>query len=219
MENHKEKGGIIYAATRKDVEKIYDGLEKRGYSVSKYHAGLSKDERDKNQEDFINDKINIMIATNAFGMGIDKPNIRWVIHYNMPQSIENYYQEIGRAGRDNEESECILLFSPGDVHIQQYLIDISVDNPKRKLFQHEKLQQMKDLIYSNDCYRKSILNYFGDDFEGNCDSCSNCLSQGEVIDKTLDAQKVISCIYRMKRSFGINVIVDVLRGSKNKKIL
>ena len=219
MENHKEKGGIIYAATRKDVEKIYDGLEKRGYSVSKYHAGLSKDERDKNQEDFINDKINIMIATNAFGMGIDKPNIRWVIHYNMPQSIENYYQEIGRAGRDNEESECILLFSPSDVHIQQYLIDISVDNPKRKLFQHEKLQQMKDLIYSNDCYRKSILNYFGDDFEGNCDSCSNCLSQGEVIDKTLDAQKVISCIYRMKRSFGINVIVDVLRGSKNKKIL
>lgn len=219
LENHKEKSGIIYAATRKDVEKIYDGLEKRGYSVSKYHAGLSKDERDKNQEDFINDKINIMIATNAFGMGIDKPNIRWVIHYNMPQSIENYYQEIGRAGRDNEESECILLFSPGDVHIQQYLIDISVDNPKRKLFQHEKLQQMKDLIYSNDCYRKSILNYFGDDFEGNCDSCSNCLSQGEVIDKTLDAQKVISCIYRMKRSFGINVIVDVLRGSKNKKIL
>lgn len=219
LENHKEKSGIIYAATRKDVEKIYDGLEKRGYSVSKYHAGLSKDERDKNQEDFINDKINIMIATNAFGMGIDKPNIRWVIHYNMPQSIENYYQEIGRAGRDNEESECILLFSPSDVHIQQYLIDISVDNPKRKLFQHEKLQQMKDLIYSNDCYRKSILNYFGDDFEGNCDSCSNCLSQGEVIDKTLDAQKVISCIYRMKRSFGINVIVDVLRGSKNKKIL
>lgn len=142
LENHKKESGIIYAATRKDVEKIYDGLYKRGYLVSKYHAGLSQEERKINQEDFINDKIDIMVATNAFGMGIDKPNIRWVIHYNMPQSIENYYQEIGRAGRDNQKSECILLFSPGDIHIQQYLIDISIENPKRKLFQHEKLQQM-----------------------------------------------------------------------------
>ncbi|MGL5693247.1 MAG: DNA helicase RecQ [Peptostreptococcaceae bacterium] len=219
LENHKNESGIIYAATRKDVEKIYEGLEKRGYSVSKYHAGLSTDERKTNQENFINDNINIMVATNAFGMGIDKPNIRWVIHYNMPQSIENYYQEIGRAGRDSLDSECILLFSQGDIHVQQYLIDISVENPKRKLFQHEKLQQMKDLIYSNDCYRKSILSYFGENLEDNCDNCSNCLNEGEIIDKTLDAQKVISCVYRMKRSFGINVIVDVLRGSKNRKIL
>ena len=219
LENHKKESGIIYAATRKDVEKIYDGLNKRGYSVSKYHAGLSQEERKRNQEDFINDKIDIMVATNAFGMGIDKPNIRWVIHYNMPQSIENYYQEIGRAGRDNQKSECILLFSPGDIHIQQYLIDISIENHKRKLFQHEKLQNMKDLIYSNDCYRKSILSYFGESLLEECNNCSNCLNEGEIIDKTLDAQKVISCIYRMKKSYGINMIVDVLRGSKNKKLL
>ena len=219
LENHKKESGIIYAATRKDVEKIYDGLYKRGYLVSKYHAGLSQEERKINQEDFINDKIDIMVATNAFGMGIDKPNIRWIIHYNMPQSIENYYQEIGRAGRDNQKSECILLFSPGDIHIQQYLIDISIENPKRKLFQHEKLQQMKDLIYSNDCYRKSILSYFGESLLEECNSCSNCLTEGEIIDKTLDAQKVISCIYRMKKSYGVNMIVDVLRGSKNKKLL
>lgn len=219
LENHKKESGIIYAATRKDVEKIYDELYKREYLVSKYHAGLSQEERKINQEDFINDKIDIMVATNAFGMGIDKPNIRWVIHYNMPQSIENYYQEIGRAGRDNQKSECILLFSPGDIHIQQYLIDISIENPKRKLFQHEKLQQMKDLIYSNDCYRKSILSYFGESLLEECNNCSNCLTEGEIIDKTLDAQKVISCIYRMKKSYGVNMIVDVLRGSKNKKLL
>lgn len=219
IQNHKNESGIIYTATRKEVENIYNGLAKRNISVSKYHAGLSKNERNKNQEDFINDNIDIMIATNAFGMGIDKPNIRWVIHYNMPQSVENYYQEIGRAGRDGEKSECILLFSPGDVHIQKYLIDIGVENPERKLFQHKKLQHMIDLVYSNSCYRKTILSYFGENYVENCNNCSNCLVEGEIVDKTIDAQKVISCVARMKRSYGVTTIVDVLRGSKNKKIL
>lgn len=219
IQNHKNESGIIYTATRKEVENIYNGLAKRNISVSKYHAGLSKNERNKNQEDFINDNIDIMIATNAFGMGIDKPNIRWVIHYNMPQSVENYYQEIGRAGRDGEKSECILLFSPGDVHIQKYLIDIGVENPERKLFQHKKLQHMIDLVYSNSCYRRTILNYFGENYVENCNNCSNCLVEGEIVDKTIDAQKVISCVARMKRSYGVTTIVDVLRGSKNKKIL
>lgn len=219
IQNHKNESGIIYVATRKEVENIYNGLSKRNISVSKYHAGLSKNERSKNQEDFINDDVDIMIATNAFGMGIDKPNIRWVIHYNMPQSIENYYQEIGRAGRDGEKSECLLLFSPGDVHIQKYLIDIGVENPERKLFQHKKLQYMIDLVYSNSCYRKTILNYFGENYIDNCNNCSNCLVEGEIVDKTVDAQKVISCVARMKRSYGVTTIVDVLRGSKNKKIL
>ncbi|MCC0696400.1 DNA helicase RecQ [Clostridioides sp. ES-S-0048-02] len=219
IQNHKNESGIIYTATRKEVENIYNGLAKRNISVSKYHAGLSKNERNKNQEDFINDNIDIMIATNAFGMGIDKPNIRWVIHYNMPQSVENYYQEIGRAGRDGEKSECILLFSPGDVHIQKYLIDIGVENPERKLFQHKKLQHMIDLVYSNSCYRRTILNYFGENYIENCNNCSNCLVEGEIVDKTIDAQKVISCVARMKRSYGVTTIVDVLRGSKNKKIL
>ena len=219
VENHKDESGIIYAATRKEVDKIYEGLLKRGYSVSKYHAGLSAEERKSNQEEFIKDNISIMVATNAFGMGIDKPNIRYVIHYNMPQSIENYYQEIGRAGRDGEESECVLLFTPGDVHTQKYLIEIGTENPTRQNIQYKKLQQMVDLIYSNDCYRKSIIGYFGEEFNDNCGKCSNCLDDGEIIDKTLDAQKVISCIARMKRSFGATMVIDVLRGSKNKKVI
>ena len=219
VENHKDESGIIYAATRKEVDKIYEGLLKRGYSVSRYHAGLSAEERKSNQEEFIKDNISIMVATNAFGMGIDKPNIRYVIHYNMPQSIENYYQEIGRAGRDGEESECVLLFTPGDVHTQKYLIEIGTENPTRQNIQYKKLQQMVDLIYSNDCYRKSIIGYFGEEFNDNCGKCSNCLDDGEIIDKTLDAQKVISCIARMKRSFGATMVIDVLRGSKNKKVI
>ena len=219
VENHKNESGIIYASTRKEVETIYEGLLKRNYSVAKYHAGLSNEARKEYQENFINDDIKIMVATNAFGMGIDKPNIRWVLHYNMPQSIENYYQEIGRAGRDGEDSECVLLFSPGDVHTQKYLVEVGIENPDRKRVQYKKLQQMVDLVYSNTCYRKSILNYFGEPFLEDCNNCSNCLNEGEVVDKTLDAQKVISCIARMKRSFGATMIIDVLRGSKNKKVL
>ena len=219
VENHKNEIGIIYASTRKEVETIYEGLLKRNYSVAKYHAGLSNEARKEYQENFINDDIKIMVATNAFGMGIDKPNIRWVLHYNMPQSIENYYQEIGRAGRDGEDSECVLLFSPGDVHTQKYLVEVGIENPERKRVQYKKLQQMVDLVYSNTCYRKNILNYFGEIFLDDCNNCSNCLNEGEVVDKTLDAQKVISCIARMKRSFGATMIIDVLRGSKNKKVL
>ena len=219
VENHKNESGIIYASTRKEVETIYEGLLKRNYSVAKYHAGLSNEARKEYQENFINDDIKIMVATNAFGMGIDKPNIRWVLHYNMPQSIENYYQEIGRAGRDGEDSECVLLFSPGDVHTQKYLVEVGIENSERKRVQYKKLQQMVDLVYSNTCYRKNILNYFGEIFLDDCNNCSNCLNEGEVVDKTLDAQKVISCIARMKRSFGATMIIDVLRGSKNKKVL
>ncbi|HSQ89822.1 DNA helicase RecQ [Romboutsia sp.] len=219
IENHKNECGIIYAATRKEVESIYEGLLKRNCSVSKYHAGLSTEIRKENQENFINDDIKIMVATNAFGMGIDKPNIRWVVHYNMPQSIENYYQEIGRAGRDGEDSECILLFAPGDIHTQKYLVEVGIENPDRKRVQYKKLQQMVDLVYSNMCYRKSILNYFGESVENDCNNCSNCLNEGEVVDKTLDAQMVISCIARMKRGYGATMIIDVLRGSKNKKVL
>ena len=214
-----DSSGIVYCATRKEVDSLYELLDERGLSVTRYHAGLSDDERKVNQEDFVYDRKNIIIATNAFGMGIDKPNIRYVIHYNMPKNIEGYYQEIGRAGRDSEKSECILLFSPGDVQKQKYIIDMGTVNPTRKVNELEKLQTMTDLVYYTGCYRRYILNYFGEELKDDCGNCSSCEFDGEVIDKTIDAQKVISCVYRMKRPYGIGMIVDVLRGSKNKKLV
>ena len=180
---------------------------------------MPSEERNKNQEDFVYDRVNIIIATNAFGMGIDKSDIRYIIHYNMPQNIEGYYQEIGRAGRDNEKSECILLFSSQDLITIRYLIENSTENVQRKNNQYKKMQDMVDFVYTNSCYRKYLLNYFGETLDENCNNCSNCNTSGEVKDKTIDAQKVISCIYRMKRPFGTNMIVDVLRGSKNAKIM
>ncbi|MEG0306311.1 MAG: DNA helicase RecQ [Clostridium sp.] len=218
MESNKEQSGIIYAATRKEVDNIYKELASKGYSIARYHAGLPDEERKMNQEEFIYDRIKVMVATNAFGMGIDKSNIRYVVHYNMPKNIEGYYQEIGRAGRDGEKSQCMLLFTPGDIHIQKYLIEVGIENPDRKNNQYKALQQMADFVYSNGCYRKYILNYFGEKHEDDCGNCSNCLNQGEIVDKTVDAQKVLSCIYKMKRNFGTTMLIDVLRGSKNKKV-
>ncbi|WP_434302099.1 DNA helicase RecQ [Clostridium botulinum] len=220
LESNIGKVGIIYTSTRKEAESLYNKINKKGYKVGVYHAGLNDEERKKTQEDFSFDNIEIIVATNAFGMGIDKSNVRFVIHHNIPKNMEAYYQEAGRAGRDGEESECILLFSPNDIRLQKYFIDESFLSPERKNNEYNKLRAMIDYCYTSKCLRSYILEYFGEDaLEEKCNNCSTCNDNREEKDITLEAQKIFSCVYRMKERFGVNMVADVLRGSKNKKLL
>ena len=226
LEERRDKSGIVYCATRKGVEQICELLQSSGFAASRYHAGLSPDERRQNQEDFIFDRAQIMVATNAFGMGIDKSNVRFVIHYNMPKNMESYYQEAGRAGRDGEPADCLLLYGSRDVVTNQMFIDNNRDNEElddvtRAIVaerDRERLKKMTFYCFTNDCLREYILRYFGEYGSGYCDNCSNCKTQFEETDVTEIAKSIVGCVAECRGRYGTTVILDTVHGAATAKI-
>lgn len=220
VRQHDNENGIIYCATRKDVDRVYENLTRAGIKVGHYHGGLSDEVRREMQNAYADDKLQVMVATNAFGMGIDKSNVRYVLHYQMPRNMESYYQEAGRAGRDGAPAECILLYSGQDVQVHKYLIEQSIETPERQEVELRKLQSMIDYCFCSNCLRKYMLNYFGESTVWTtCDNCSSCKGSGDKVNVTKEAKAIFRAIMGTDERYGASMITAIVRGERNDRIM
>ncbi|MFR2415382.1 MAG: DNA helicase RecQ [Veillonella nakazawae] len=220
VRQHVNENGIIYCATRKDVDRVYENLTRAGIKVGHYHGGLSDEVRREMQNAYADDKLQVMVATNAFGMGIDKSNVRYVLHYQMPRNMESYYQEAGRAGRDGVPAECILLYSGQDVQVHKYLIEQSIETPERQAVELRKLQSMIDYCFCSNCLRKYMLNYFGESTVWTtCDNCSSCKGSADKVNVTKEAKAIFRAIMGTDERYGASMITSIVRGERTDRIM